>query len=197
MTQPKLLLRPPDGGDACDDSPGHDLTTAWSAPDRAAEPPGALRARRGSACVGDTCAMGILADLFVADPADAASYEEQMGSELPAGGFEVQQFGGFTSLELEVLWSILEGEEWPERHVLESVGEPAESRWLWRFPAPFLELLLARVPSAELPSLATKWAAIEELSCSPDDIRPVLDGLVSLATSAKRNGRALFLWGSL
>ena len=56
--------------------------------------------------------MGILADLFVADPADASSYEASIGGTPPAGRFEVRQLGGFTQLELEILWAILDGEEW-------------------------------------------------------------------------------------
>ncbi len=108
----------------------------------------------------------------------------------------MHQFGRFTSLELEILWAILDGEEWsPERYQLEYVGEPGET-WLCRFPAPFVARLRALSPS-QLPSVAAKWAAIEELSCDADDIRPVVDALVALATSATAKGRALYLWGSL
>jgi hypothetical protein len=141
--------------------------------------------------------MGILADLFVADAADAVSYESFIGSNgPPPDRFEVQQFGHFTQLELEILWAILDGQKWsPRRYSLEPVGEPGES-WLFRFPAPFVERL-TRLAPAELPSVATKWGAIEELSCDGDEIRPLLDALVSLAKSAATKQRALFLWGSL
>ena len=109
----------------------------------------------------------------------------------------MHQLGGFTQLELEALWAILSGEEWsPERHQLEHVGEPSESTWLWRLPADFVARLAAST-AAELPSVATKWAAIEELACSPDDVRPVLDALVALARSAGATKRGVYLWGSL
>jgi hypothetical protein len=140
--------------------------------------------------------MGILADLFVADPADAVSYETFIGSPPPADRFEVHQLGGLTQLELEILWAILDGEEWsPKRYSLEPVGEPGES-WLFRFPAPFVERLRMLAP-ADMPSAATKWGAIEELACDGKTIRPVLEALVSLARSATTKRRALFLWGSL
>ncbi len=141
--------------------------------------------------------MSIIADLFVASPDDAPAYEERFDADPPDPRFDVRRFKGFTQLELEVLWSMLAGEEWsPERHTLESVGEPAESRWLVRFPDRFVELLAALGP-AELPQLASKWGAIEELSASGDEMKPVLDGLTALARSAKKSDKALFLWGSL
>jgi hypothetical protein len=54
--------------------------------------------------------MGILADIFVAAPDDAVHYAElALEGELPADRFEYEQFGGFTQLELEVLWSMIDG----------------------------------------------------------------------------------------
>ena len=137
--------------------------------------------------------MGILADLFVAHPDDAVAYEERLGSR--SARFEVRQFNGFTQLELEILWAMVAGEEWsPERHQLEAIGEPSES-WLFRFPDAFVGRLASLGP--DLHPLASRWAAIEELACAPDEIKPVLEALVSLAKSAQKNGKGLFLWGSL
>jgi len=146
--------------------------------------------------LGYSGAMGILADFFVADPLHASSYEHSRSSDLSMERFQVEEFSGVTSLELEILWAIVEGEEWsPKRHALEAVGQPAET-WLFRFPTPFLTRL-AGLEATELQPLASKWAKIEELSCNPEDLQPVLRSLVSLAKSARETGRALFVWGSL
>jgi hypothetical protein len=138
--------------------------------------------------------MSILADLFVAKPEDAPEYEEAMGES--DARFEVEQFKGFTQLELEILWAMLEQKEWdPERHALAFVEEPGDS-WLCRFPDELVDRLAALAP-AEVGPLSTKWAAIEELNAPPDEIAPVTEALVRLAKSAKTSGRGLFLWGSL
>jgi hypothetical protein len=140
--------------------------------------------------------MSIMTELFVADPADAPGYEKRSPRDHASGRFEVREFGGLTSLEFEVLWAIIEGKDWtPKQYSLEHVVKPGQ-QWLCRFPPPFVEMLAALTPK-DLGAIAEKWAAIEELSCSAEQIYPVLDGLVSLAKSAKAKGRGLFLWGSL
>lgn len=76
--------------------------------------------------------MGILSDLFVAEPPDAPSYESlQLSGKLPAGRFERVQFQGLTDLNFSILWAFLESQEWDVKtHVLEEItmGTDVRSR---------------------------------------------------------------------
>jgi len=72
--------------------------------------------------------MGILADIFVAAPDDADSYAELvLDGKPPADRFDYEQFGGFTQLELEILWAMIDGREWnPDDDGLEMAFDPED-----------------------------------------------------------------------
>jgi hypothetical protein len=146
--------------------------------------------------------LGILADFFVAGPAEALRYANRM--EEPDEGEEIQgmlnpvEYKGITSLELGTLWAILEATEWDvKKHMPEDVflGEEGES-WLTRFPVE-LTTLLADAGDDDLAKASVRWAKTEELDCAPEDLRPLLDDLRSLALHAVSNGKSIYLWGSL
>lgn len=136
--------------------------------------------------------MGILTELFVATPDEAAGHDgdARVGSERV-------QLGGLTSLEFESLWAILEEEEWnPEKHSLREVAA-SEETWVFAFPDACIDRL-RQVKQEEIPDAAMQWAATEELDGSdPSDLVPAVEALVRLAGSARSGGRGLFLWSSL
>ncbi|TMG73160.1 MAG: hypothetical protein E6H80_10360 [Betaproteobacteria bacterium] len=143
--------------------------------------------------------MGILSDLFVAEPRDAPSYESlQSSGKLPAGRFERVQFKGLTDLNFGILWAFLEGQEWDiKTHVLEEVamGKGGET-WLFQFPRP-LVAKLGVLDRSGVVRAAEFWAQTEELMCDPSEIEPVVAELVRLAQIAASSTKGLFLWGSL
>lgn len=147
--------------------------------------------------------MGILADLFVATPPEAAVYEETLLRDYAAAEerFDPAHFRGLTDLNFSILWAILSGEEWDlERHALTAIKleEPGET-WLFQFPLPFCEKL-AHLSDDEVRSVSKAWAATEELTLDRwtiDDVVPVVERLRDLSKRAVNSGDSLFLWGSL
>ena len=142
--------------------------------------------------------MGILADFFVATPEDALLYAElSLEDSFPEARFPRAQWKGFTSLEVETLWAIVEGRPWnPETHSLEPAGDVGEEQWLFRLPEPLVARLATLTPEDQ-GRFAGEWAETEELSCEASELEPVLASLVDLAGNARASGRGMFLWGSL
>lgn len=146
--------------------------------------------------------MGMLADFFTADPAQALRYANRI--EDPDEGEEIErllnpvQYKGITGLEIGTLWAILERKKWDvKKHMPEDIyfGEEGES-WLHRFPVE-LTNLLANLDEAALLSASVDWAKTEEIDCAPADLRPLLDDLKFLARQAAANGKSVYLWGCL
>ncbi len=143
--------------------------------------------------------MTLLTDLFVASPEDAPHYETLSdGGDVPPERFQRLQFTGLTSLEFETLWAAARDEERDaDQHALTLIEEAQDgTTWLFRFPDAFVALLAQLEPRARQP-LAAKWAQAEEMIATPKEVEPVVEGLVQLATSARKSGRGLFLWGSM
>lgn len=144
--------------------------------------------------------MGILAEIFVAAPDDAANYAEFMlEGEPPADRFDYEQFKGFTHLELAILWAMIDGQEWnPDEYALEIAFDPEVEfdSWLMRFPTVFVDRLAA-LSVSEINRLSVLWAGIEELQWPAEDAELVLTSIVRLARLAREKGRGLFLWGAL
>lgn len=147
--------------------------------------------------------MGILADLFVATPPEAAVYEETLlrSSAAAEEQYDPAHFRGLTDLNFSILWAMLAEEEWDlRRHALTTitVEEPGET-WLFQFPQPFCEKLAA-LSDEEVRNVSQAWAATEELALdrwTVDDVLPVVERLRELSKRAINSDDALFLWGSL
>jgi hypothetical protein len=135
--------------------------------------------------------MGLLTELFIDDEVGAKSYDAES-----AANVEGAQLGGLTALEFETLWAILEGDDWdPEKHALPAVSVGEES-WTHQFPAAYVEKL-HQLDSSAITSAAAAWAATEEVSATPEEMSPVIEQLVALARSARKQGKGLFVWTSL
>jgi hypothetical protein len=143
--------------------------------------------------------MGILSDVFVSTPQDATSYEKLKGEKNGlAGRFEVAHHSGFSDRDFGLLWAIVAGEKFRiDRHLLErTTPSTGGETWLWRFPTSFVDLL-AGIDATSLARAAVAWARSDEIQCDPGDVEPVVVSLHRLATSARRSGRSLYLWGAL
>ena len=145
--------------------------------------------------------MGILSDLFVADPADAIRYENDVAfaQKLPSWVPGRVQLGGLTDLQYEVLWASLEHRTWQaDTHSLEMLSVRKDGgRWLFRFPSIFVARL-AETDAGSLDLLAEQWIQSGELhGATAADVLPVLRELTHLARMAQADGKGLFLWGSL
>jgi hypothetical protein len=147
--------------------------------------------------------MGILADLFVATPPEAAVYEETLLRDIAAAEeqYNPAHFRGLTDLNFSILWAILSEEEWDlKKHALRTVKleDPGET-WLFQFPQPLCEKL-ATLSDDEVLEVSRAWAATEELTLDRwtiDDVVPVVERLRDLSKRAVSSEDALFLWGSI
>ncbi|HKA43039.1 MAG TPA: hypothetical protein VKF40_13710 [Burkholderiales bacterium] len=135
--------------------------------------------------------MSVLADVYISRDDDAVKYDTA-----PDQFADRAQYKGLTPLELSSLWSIMRGMEWD----VAMMGEfpcllqiDGGERLVHRLPAAMVSGLAALSPD-QVDSVTSAWAATEELSCSPEDIRPVVDDLVRLSRRASQTNRNVYLW---
>jgi hypothetical protein len=136
--------------------------------------------------------MGVLSDLYVALPAEAAHYDvdpERFAADAASGT-------GFTELELSGLLALFQRREWDldlldrfEKVLLPDDGERA----IVRLPEELLDHLLKADP-ASLDEVVKDWAESEEMSCQPEEARPIVDDLQRLSRLARSSGRSVYLW---
>src|SRR6266571_1680455 len=122
--------------------------------------------------------MSVLADIYIARDDEAVRYDTT-----PDQFAKRVQYKGFTPLELSILWSIMRGAEWEVAMMREFpclLQIDGGERLIHRLPSAMVAELAGLSPD-RVPAVTSAWAATEELSCSPDDIRPVVDDLVRLA----------------
>jgi hypothetical protein len=144
--------------------------------------------------------VGIAADFFVAPPTYALECTRliQGGGAVLSDGFERAQYKNFTPIALGMLWAVLRNEKWDaSRHALEHVchAENGES-WLLRFPDELRDLI-SLLDEREINRVADAWAHPREVPSNAEELKPVLRDLKRLAAQARKNGGALYLWGSL
>src|SRR5690349_1334601 len=124
--------------------------------------------------------MGILTELFIAEPGDADSYPAKREELSAAARYARVQLGGLHSLHFSTLWAIIESEEWDvNKHDLPSILPPSDT-WLFRFPEQFARSL-SELDESQLEEIAAQWARTEEMHCDPSDARYVLDELQGIA----------------
>ena len=144
--------------------------------------------------------MGLLADIFVAPPADALEYES-LSSDRPAltEKYRPAEYRNLTGLEFTTLWAMLAGEEWSyEKHKLKEIrfSEGGET-WLMQFPEPLVQLL-AQLSESKVEKIAAAWSETDELQMrGGDDTAKLLRDLHILAKQSDESGQPMFLWGSL
>lgn len=134
--------------------------------------------------------MSILADVFVALPAEALSY-----SPRSSGGFKRAQLKGLTNLEFGTLWAIMQGTEFDfDAHDLQEINNSGET-WLFQFPASFTSDLAA-LNDDLISEAARPWAQSEELQCPISEAHAIIVELATLARASQAEAKGLFLWGS-
>jgi hypothetical protein len=143
--------------------------------------------------------VGIIADFFVAPPAYALECNKHIEDTraILSDGFERAEYKNFTPIALGMLWAILRHEKWDaNRHRLEHVchAENGE-RWLLRFPDA-LTHLLSVLDEPTIDAVAIAWVN-REVPGNSEELKPILRDLKRLAAHAQKDGRALFLWGTL
>jgi hypothetical protein len=143
--------------------------------------------------------VGIVADFFVAPPAFALERNARIRNDeaILSDGFERAQYKNFLPMALGMLWAILRHEKWDaRRHDLEHVCHTENGeRWLVRFPDE-LTYLISILDETTIDAVASDWVN-REVPGNSEELKPVLQDLKKLAAGARKDGRALFLWGTL
>lgn len=142
--------------------------------------------------------MGILADIFISRPEDAAQYEQASlaHKHAPDPRFTSVHYKRLMSLEFAMLWAILADEPYEyEKHHFSHIAH-TDATTLDQFPPAALSLLAAMTPET-MASVAETWSAIEELQWAPADVAPVLADLQRLARLAEAEGKSMYIWNSL
>jgi hypothetical protein len=132
---------------------------------------------------------------------DEAAKRYLAGGAAAAGAPDVLETDELTSLELDVLQSVLSGHE--VREVLRERGGGViayggdQGPWVEDI-RPALTTALAALPADQLDATAKAWGDHEDLAeADPADVRATLAELVSLATTARERGVELYLWNAL
>jgi hypothetical protein len=135
--------------------------------------------------------MSVLSDIYISRDSEAVKYDTE-----PATFTERAQYKGITPLELSTLWTIMRGVEWDVAAMDDFaclLQIDGGERLIHSFPAAMLTALGQLTPD-RIRDVTAKWAATDELACSPADIQPVVEEIVRLARSAAASGRSLYLW---
>jgi hypothetical protein len=135
--------------------------------------------------------MSVLSDIYISRDDEAVKYDTA-----PDTFADRAQYKDMTPLELSTLWTIIRGVEWDVAAMddfacLLQIG--GGERLIHKFPAAMVTTLGQLTPDRIL-SVTAKWAATDELACSPADIQPVVEEMARLARSATTSGRSLYLW---
>ena len=139
--------------------------------------------------------MSLLADLYLSqDGQEAVRYDEQAESFA-----DRLQFTSFTELELSTLWASLRNEKWDVSSLDQFTCVfqlPGGDKSIHRLPNAMVADL-AVLDSRKISDAASTWAATDEMACEPDDVRPIIEGLVGLAIKASQTGKGIYLWNCL
>jgi hypothetical protein len=139
-------------------------------------------------------------EVFLAE-SDEAAKQYLAGGAAAAGAEDVLETEELTSLELDVLQSVLSGHEVKE--VLRERGGGViayggdQGPWVEDI-RPALTTALAALPADRLDATAKAWGDHEDLAdADPADVRATLAELVSLASAARERDVELYLWNAL
>jgi hypothetical protein len=139
--------------------------------------------------------MGLLADMFL-----AASDEEALKYDAAPDSFPDRlQYKGITELQLSTLWSAILGVKWDVKslrqfnNVFHTEGG---ERLICRLPAAMLNDLAELTPEQSFPA-AVQWAATAEMRCKPEDVLPIIEGLIAYARKSTETNQSVYLWNSV
>ena len=144
--------------------------------------------------------MGQYTDFFVASEQDAARYkfivrEDTDESDDFLAGMARVEHKNITGLELGALWAILKEREFSiDSHSMITLPvEEEDGSFTEQIPGELNGLLAAMTP-AVINSAARKWAEVEELMHSAEELGDVLSDLMRLANEAAATGKNLYIW---
>lgn len=145
--------------------------------------------------------MGVLSDIIIADPGDAASINAAAGAHLKR--WECLESKGIDTIQLGTLSQILANRSVDDINTVASFmmdcllhEESDEGPWVYQVPDQLHAALAALSEDAEEP-IAEQWAATEEFKLArvqPADVEDCLHGLVLYARKARDQGKSLLLW---
>jgi len=126
--------------------------------------------------------MSLPNSIFSASRKDAIA--QANGKKANVGG--LYEFGGITDLDFSNLFSIIAGEEFNfDLHEILPLEAETDCE-LFELPKRFIEVS-AEKSESDVNSIASEWAATEELECEPENLVPIVSSFISLCKSAGSN----------
>jgi hypothetical protein len=138
--------------------------------------------------------MSVLSDIYISSIDEAVNYDTA-----PNSFTERAQYKGMTPLELSTLWAIMRGVEWDVAMINDFsclLQVDGGERLVHSFPMAMVTAL-DQLTGDQIRDFSEKWAATEELVCSPSEIQPVVAQMSRLARAAASSGSGLFIWNSV
>jgi hypothetical protein len=143
-----------------------------------------------------------LFDYFRAPAADAVRQHMEADATSPLATFDGADFRNIDpTVVLGQLIAFATGRPWSPSLTGDTLIWPADP---CDHEGPWVTVLadetrdaLATIPAAQLPNLAERWSAIDELTADPDSLRPVIERFTALAAEARTHDESLFCWMSL
>jgi hypothetical protein len=134
--------------------------------------------------------MGVLTDLIVAKPEEAAAISADDSSKWPR-----EDVKGIDQVALGSLWTLLSGHDHDDVDEFTCVFEASEEGpWVYLVPDELVGRLAA-IRTDELGALVESWAAT--FYSAPEDLVETLEVISRLAQRAQKDGSALLIWLSL
>ncbi|MBR7793704.1 hypothetical protein KDM87_13985 [Undibacterium sp. FT147W] len=140
--------------------------------------------------------MSLLTDILIAHPSEAEAISQDLAHHK---AWPCLQLKGLDNIKLSALLSALDAEEPAQKLEGEELlvfNPDPEGPWVFALPEQ-LKDLLSRLPEADVPAVAERWASHEELKFegwSGSDIQPVVSMLAEFALRAKAESKPLLLW---
>ncbi len=146
--------------------------------------------------------MGVIAQLVVADPSEAATV---LSSGDPTNAWDGFGFKGLDNVRLITLWSLIESTSPDDRfedrlETVRVIQDEGHGRWVHVIPEKMLAALasVATLDDDDFDRLAEAWGQTEEFEGWEEaDVLELLRLVGDLAETARLGGKTLLLWVEL
>lgn len=138
--------------------------------------------------------MGVLTDLIVATPEEAAVVSE---AEARDPRWPRATVSGLDPVSLCTLWALMRGDEYRDEDVDQislAHEQSEEGPWVYQLPAGLVDML-ATLDSERVAGICAEWARTDELrGADPSDLARVLLRMRQLAEEARRKQSSILMW---
>lgn len=135
--------------------------------------------------------MALISEIFTSEKSVVSSYSSQRSSFQKAAHYI--DGCGLSSLEYELMYSMLSGESWnPDIHEF-IVSHISDSELILEFPERMLASLM-KLNDQEFEEFAKKWGECDDVNVEFEAAKSLIRNLTSIARHAQAAKQHLYLW---